>query len=180
MPNFLQTLIRPDQDENEDRALIAHAANILEIGEFQLLQLAYYEWHGDDMPEAETDTIFHGFMMQNRVPPWAKHFARRVLDHEARGELNGRHPYFHRYDSEYHRAAPLGSSRLVIALCAILLTVGGGILVSHFAGHGSAATASRPAPVDTAKPSTRSHSVTPPFFSEEELRPTPRTDLRGS
>ncbi|MDJ0945999.1 MAG: hypothetical protein QNJ30_21335 [Kiloniellales bacterium] len=180
MPNFLQTLIRPDQDENEDRALIAHAANILEIGEFQLLQLAYYEWHGCDMPEAQTDTIFHGFMMQNRVPHWAKHFARRVLEHEERDELNARHPYFHRYDSEYHRAAALGSRRLAIALCVIMLAVGGGILVSHFATHGTAATATRAAPVDTAKPSAPATSVTPPFFSEEELRPTPRTDLRGS
>ena len=180
MPNFLQTLIRPDQDENEDRALIAHAANILEIGEFQLLQLAYYEWHGCDMPEAATDSLFHGFMMQNQVPPWAKHFARRVVDHESRGELNSRHPYFHRFDSEYHRAAPLGSRRLAVALCVILLVVGGGILITHFGGHGTAATATRTGPVDTAKPGLRSNSVTPPFFSEEELRPAPRTDLRGS
>ncbi len=180
MPNFLQTLIRPDQDENEDRALIAHAANILEIGEFQLLQLAYYEWHGSDLPEAQTDTIFHGFMMQNRVPPWAKHFARRVIDHDTRGELNGRHPYFHRYDSEYHRASALGSRRLAIAVCAIVLAVGGGILLSHLATRGTAATVTRSAPVDTAKPSRRSGSVTPPFFSEEELRPAPRTNLRGS
>jgi len=180
MPNFLQTLIHPDQDENEDRALIAHAANILEIGEFQLLQLAYYEWHGCNLPESETDSIFHGFMVQSRVPPWAKHFARRVLDHESRGELNGRHPYFHRYDSEYHRASALGSRRLAVAVGAIVLAVGGGILLSHFATQGTAATANRPAPTDTANPSLRSGSVTPPFFSEEELRPAPRTDLRGS
>lgn len=180
MPNFLQTLIRPDQDENEDRALIAHAANILEIGEFQLVQLAYYEWHGCDLPEAETDSIFHGFMMQNRVPPWAKHFARRVIDHDARGELNGRHPYFHRFDSEYHRAAALGSRRLAVAVCAIVLTVGGSILLTLFAANGTAEMATRPAPSDTRRTVERPTSVLPPFFSEEELRPAPRTNLRGS
>lgn len=180
MPNFLQTLIRPDQDENEDRALIAHAANILEIGEFQLVQLAYYEWHGCDLPEAETDSIFHGFMMQNRVPPWAKHFARRVIDHDARGELNGRHPYFHRFDSEYHRAAALGSRRLAVAVCLIVLAVGGGILVTHFGTGGSPATAAQVPPSDAAQSAPKPTSVLPPFFSEEELRPKPRTNLSGS
>ncbi len=61
-----------------------------------------------------------------------------------------------------------------------MLAVGGGILLSHLATQGTAATATRCAPVDTAKPSPRSGSVTPPFFSEEELRPAPRTNLRGS
>ena len=119
-------------------------------------------------------------MVQNKVPPWAKHFARRVIDHESRGQLNGRHPYFHRFDSEYHRAAALGGRRFAGAVCAIVLAVGGGILLSHLATHGTAATATRTAPVDAAKPSVRSGSVTPPFFSEEELRPAPRTNLRGS
>lgn len=41
--NFWETLLHPDKEEleNPERRVIANAANILQVGEFQLLQLAY-------------------------------------------------------------------------------------------------------------------------------------------
>ena len=42
MTGFFQTLIQPDREEHPERALIARAANLLQVGEFQLLQLAYH------------------------------------------------------------------------------------------------------------------------------------------
>jgi len=43
--NFFETLIHPDREEleNAERVLVCRAANVLQIGEFQLLQLAYKE-----------------------------------------------------------------------------------------------------------------------------------------
>ncbi|MCH7542778.1 MAG: hypothetical protein IIB65_03995, partial [Proteobacteria bacterium] len=46
MSNLFQTLMRPDREESEQRAEVARAANLLQLGEFQLLQLAYHDWHG--------------------------------------------------------------------------------------------------------------------------------------
>ena len=34
---LLKTLIQPDHDENQERAEVADAANLLQVGEFQLL-----------------------------------------------------------------------------------------------------------------------------------------------
>lgn len=176
MPSFFQTLLRPDQEENEDRSLVAKAANILEVGEFQLLQLAYYEAFGNDLPESGADDLFRSFMMHNVVPAWARNFAEKVLDHEARGELNDRHPYFHRYDSDYFQATPLGARSLAIAVCAVALVLGGGIAVGHMA----TAKAVVEAPNGQTEQVSRPTSVLPPFWSEEELQPRRRTDLRGS
>lgn len=38
---LLKTLFNPEHDEHPERAEIARAANLLQVGEFQLLQLAY-------------------------------------------------------------------------------------------------------------------------------------------
>ena len=43
MGGFFHTLIKPDHDDDPEQGVIAEAANILQIGEFQLLQLAYFE-----------------------------------------------------------------------------------------------------------------------------------------
>ena len=50
--SLLQALLHPDHEERvtTDRALVASAANFLDIGEFQLLQLAYWEWYGENIP----------------------------------------------------------------------------------------------------------------------------------
>ena len=65
--NLLQTLMRPDREEMElgERTLVAKAANILQVGEFQLLQLAYQGWHNRDLPEALVSQLFSSYMLKN-------------------------------------------------------------------------------------------------------------------
>ena len=41
MRGLLKTIIKPDWDDNPKRSEILNAANLLQIGEFQLIQLAY-------------------------------------------------------------------------------------------------------------------------------------------
>ena len=48
MNGFVKTLIKPDWDDNPKRSEILHAANLLHIGEFQLIQLAYKVWYKKD------------------------------------------------------------------------------------------------------------------------------------
>ena len=62
---LLKTLLQPDHDENEERAEAADAANLLQVGEFQLLQLAFHAWHERDMPQAMIDPIFTRYMLYN-------------------------------------------------------------------------------------------------------------------
>ena len=57
MINFIKTLVRPDQEEDPERTVVARAANILQVGEFQLLQLAYHDWYGQELPAALCDQL---------------------------------------------------------------------------------------------------------------------------
>ena len=76
---FFQTLIRPDREENSQRAEVCKAANHLQVGEFQFLQLAYREWHKDEMPEELSNSIFKSYMLRDEVPHWARHYGRRII-----------------------------------------------------------------------------------------------------
>ena len=46
MNGLLKTLVKPDWDDDPKRSEILYAANLLQIGEFQLIQLAYKVWYG--------------------------------------------------------------------------------------------------------------------------------------
>ena len=75
--DFFQTLLKPDWDDNPKKSEILLAANKLEVGEFQFLQLAYKEWHGHELPKTLVDNIFRGYTIRNNIPNWARHYARK-------------------------------------------------------------------------------------------------------
>ena len=58
MNGLLRTLVKPDWDDNPKRSEILHAANLLHIGEFQLVQLAYKSWYNENLPEDRINKIF--------------------------------------------------------------------------------------------------------------------------
>lgn len=148
--SFFQTLIRPDLEEHPERAEVAQAANLLQVGEFQLLQLAYADWFGRDMPKSEADGYFASYMMRDRVPPWARHFARRIIELDASGALDDRDPAWHRFDAQYRTVTPHGKRRFFAASAVILVCIGGGIWISHL----------------TTAPTTQ---LFPPYLSDKEL-----------
>jgi hypothetical protein len=45
MNGLLRTLVKPDWDDSPKRSEVLNAANLLQIGEFQLIQLAYKAWY---------------------------------------------------------------------------------------------------------------------------------------
>ncbi len=158
--NFFETLIRPDKEEDPIRAAIAEAANILQIGEFQFLQLAYGDWFGEEMPEQMHGAVFRSYNFHKQVPHWARHYSRKVLDIHARGLLNDADPAFHRYDNEYYTYMPNGVRRFSFAVLCLTVLMGGMLLLGHFA----------------AEPGS---SVLPPYFPEE-APVEQQTNLRGS
>ncbi len=152
MAGFFQTLLRPDGEEDRERVEVAKAANLLQIGEFQLLQLAYYAWHGEEMPEAANDRVFRAYMLRGQVPAWARHYARRVIELDEAGELDDGDPRYHRYDVDYFKAMPLGARKFVFAVCCIAFVMGGGLVLGQ-------------------RMPVKVTSILPPYFSEQEISP---------
>lgn len=131
--NLWQTLLRPDQDENPERGLVVHAANLLQIGEFQLLQLAFAHWYGREMTEGEISAIFHSFMIRSQVPPWARHYAREIIEQESQGKLDAGAAAYHRYDCEGVRTPlPHGVRRFLVATTLIAGLLGGSIAMASY------------------------------------------------
>ena len=151
--NFFQTLLHPDREELEmgDRMIVSSAANLLQVGEFQFLQLAYREWFDKDLPEALVARLFTSYMLHNEVPHWARHYARLIMMREERGQLDETDPTFHRYDHDYHTFVPQGVRKFLTAVGLLSLFMVTAILVASMT-------------VD--KPT----SLLPPYFNEKELR----------
>ncbi|MBT4046018.1 MAG: hypothetical protein HOF11_21140 [Rhodospirillaceae bacterium] len=124
--DFIDALLNPDRDEFPNRTIVVNAANLLQIGEFQLLQLAFAHWHGRDMRPDEASAIFDSFMVRSEVPGWALMYARNIDQLEQDGQLNGNQPEFHRYDAEFRPAGkPDARTGFLTAVVFLVGTLGG-------------------------------------------------------
>jgi len=159
MASFFQTMLRPDREEDPETALVARAANLLQIGEFQLLQLAYHDWFGAEMTTEASDGVFRAYMLRGEVPAWARRYARRIIVKAELDDLDDREPGYHRYDCDYYKALPLGARRLAWAVCCLAFVMVGILSVGLLA----------PSSVT---------SVLPPYFTEKELAPVPVGEVR--
>lgn len=130
--NLFSVLIDPQSEERElgERALVCSAANVLQIGEFQFLQLAHSRWFGRDLNEAALNRLFASYMLRNEVPLWARHLAREVLDRDAAGRLDPDHPAWHRYDHTFVPAISPERTRAFIATAGILAVALLGLIVT--------------------------------------------------
>lgn len=154
--SLIQTLLTPGYDEDPDRALCGRAANLIQVGEFQFVQLAYHEWFGRDLTEAEGNALFTTYMMQNRVPHWARHYARCIIALDESGNLDDQDPAYHRFDPGGLRPVNAGLWRFVASSAAVAVCVLGFLWVSLELTGGTAAKAT---------------SFLPPYFTEDELTP---------
>lgn len=150
---LFETLIHPEREEDLNRTEIARAANELQVGEFQLLQLAYHHWHGTDMPAGMIHELFRAYMLDNKVPHWARFYAREVLKAAERGAIDETDPRYHRYDDDYATHIPDGVRRFLAASLVVVLVIGGGIAFSLYVG-------------------AKSPQLLPPYFEEEDFQGT--------
>lgn len=165
--NLFSVLVNPQREELEpsDRALVCSAANVLGVGEFQVLQLAYRSWFGHELPEATGDELFSSFMIRNQAPHWARHFARAILTRDKAGVLDPTQSSWHCYDYTYPRTPPRRSIRKFLAASSVVgLTLIGAIVLATVM-------------------STNPTSVFPPFFERSHLpaeagAQRPGTELR--
>ena len=101
MNGLIKTLIKPDWDDNPIRSEILHAANLLQIGEFQLIQLAYKVWYNQDLPEEKINKIFSEYMVSGIIPIWVTYYAIDILKMENANVLNAYDEKYHVYDHEF-------------------------------------------------------------------------------
>ena len=101
MNGFVKTLIKPDWDDNPKRSEILHAANLLQIGEFQLIQLAYKVWYKKDLPEEKISKIFSEYMVSGVIPIWVTYYAKDIIKIEKANALNSYDQKYHIYDHEF-------------------------------------------------------------------------------
>ncbi len=125
--NFFDTLLNPDMDEFPNRTLVVNGANLLEVGEFQFLQLAFAHWHGRDMRADEANAVFDSFMIHSEVPGWALMYARKIEQLDRDGQLDENDPHYHRFDiAPASTAAKLSpQAGFLAALVFLVGTLGG-------------------------------------------------------
>jgi len=101
MNGLLRTLVKPDWDDNPKRSEILHAANLLHIGEFQLVQLAYKSWYNENLPEDKINKIFSEYMVTGVIPIWVTHYAQDILKLNKANVLDSFNDKYHVYDHEF-------------------------------------------------------------------------------
>ena len=101
MNGLVKTLIKPDWDDNPKRSEILEAANILQVGEFQLIQLAYKVWYKKELPEDKINKIFREYMVSEIIPIWVTYYARDIIKMEKANVLNSYDEKYHIYDHEF-------------------------------------------------------------------------------
>ena len=101
MDGLLKTLIKPDWDDNPKRSKILHAANLLHVGEFQLIQLAYKVWYNKDLPEDKINKIFSEYMVTGIIPIWVTFYAQDILKLDKANVLDAYNEKYHVYDHEF-------------------------------------------------------------------------------
>ena len=101
MNGLLKTLVKPDWDDNPKRSEILHAANLLQVGEFQLIQLAYKVWYNKELPEERINKIFKEYMISGIIPIWVTYYARDIIKMDDAKVLDSFNERYHVYDHEF-------------------------------------------------------------------------------
>ena len=111
MNGLLKTLVKPDWDDSPERTEILHAANLLQIGEFQLIQLAYKVWYKEDLPEEKINKIFSEYMVTGIIPIWVTSYAQDILKMSRANVLDSYNDKYHVYDHEFGSYIPSEKQR---------------------------------------------------------------------
>jgi hypothetical protein len=101
MNGLLKTLIKPDWDDNPKRSLVIQAANLVQIGEFQLIQLAYKAWYEKNLPEEKINKIFNEYMITGIIPIWVTYYAADIIKLDKANILDSYNKKYHIYDHEF-------------------------------------------------------------------------------
>ena len=143
MNGLLKTLIKPDWDDNPKRSEILHAANLLQIGEFQLIQLAYKVWYNENLPEDKINKIFSEYMVTGIIPIWVTHYAQDILKLNKAIVLDSFNDKYHVYDHEFGKYISTEKQRkrrgVFYALIIGIVFIGSHYMAINFVGDNESA-----------------------------------------
>ena len=101
MSDLIKTLLKPDWDDSPKRSEIIQAANLIQIGEFQLIQLAYKAWYEKDLSEDKINNIFNEYMFTGIIPIWVTYYAKDIIKLDKANVLDSYNKKYHIYDNEF-------------------------------------------------------------------------------
>ena len=101
MNDLIKTLLKPDWDDSPKRSEIIQAANLIQIGEFQLIQLAYKSWYKKELPLDKINYIFNEYMVTGIIPVWVTYYAKDIIKLDKANVLDSNNERYHIYDNEF-------------------------------------------------------------------------------
>ena len=101
MNDLIKTLLKPDWDDSPKRSEIIQAANLIQIGEFQLIQLAYKSWYKKELPLDKINYIFNEYMVTGIIPIWVTYYAKDIIKLDKANVLDSYNERYHIYDNEF-------------------------------------------------------------------------------
>ena len=101
MNDLIKTLLKPDWDDSPKRSEIIQAANLIQIGEFQLIQLAYKSWYKKELPLDKINYIFNEYMVTGIIPIWVTYYAKDIIKLDKANVLDSYDEKYHIYDNEF-------------------------------------------------------------------------------
>jgi hypothetical protein len=131
MNGLLKTLIKPDWDSDPKRSEIIQAANLIQIGEFQLIQLAYKAWYEEDLPEDKINIIFNEYMVTGIIPIWVTYYAKDIIKLDTANVLDSYNKKFHIYDHEFGKHTSNEKQRKIRGIFYTIL-IGFFFIASHY------------------------------------------------
>lgn len=96
---MLKIFYHPEESEPENQNVVAEASNWLDVGEYQLFQLAYFAWFGEEAEPKFLESCFFDYLLKEEIPSWARHYSRDIMTRNDAGELNPIDAEYHRYDT---------------------------------------------------------------------------------
>ena len=67
---------------------VLRASSLLSVGEFRVFEIAYEDWYGQSGEETMIEKHFTGYMFNDIVPPWVRHFCKKILKLDDEGTLD--------------------------------------------------------------------------------------------
>jgi len=67
---------------------VLRASALLSVGEFRVFEIAYEDWYGEAGEETLIEKHFTGYMFNDIVPPWVRHFCKKILQLDDDGALD--------------------------------------------------------------------------------------------
>ena len=137
MGGLFKTLIKPDWDDDPKRSEIIQAANLLQIGEFQLIQLAYKSWYYKELPEDKINNIFSEYMLTSIIPIWVTYYTGDILKLDRANVLDSNNTKYHIYDNEFGESITDEKRRrrgIVYTLIIFFIFIGSHYMAIKFSG----------------------------------------------